>query len=100
MWTKWFSSSFEWYLLGFLGQLFFSARFIFQWIASEIAKRPVLPRNFWYLSLGGGAALLVYAIHRKDPVFAVGQGAGLLVYVRNLMLERGSGARGAAATGS
>jgi lipid-A-disaccharide synthase-like uncharacterized protein len=36
----------------------------------------------------GGIALLVYAIHRKDPVFAIGQGAGLLIYARNLVLTR------------
>ncbi|HEX6177982.1 MAG TPA: lipid-A-disaccharide synthase N-terminal domain-containing protein [Thermoanaerobaculia bacterium] len=34
----------------------------------------------------------MYAIHRQDPVFIIGQSAGLIVYVRNLMLiyrERG-----------
>ena len=30
--------------------------------------------------------LLSYAIHRRDPVIIVGQGMGLFVYVRNLML--------------
>jgi lipid-A-disaccharide synthase-like uncharacterized protein len=30
--------------------------------------------------------LLVYAIYREDPVFIVGQAAGLLIYVRNLLL--------------
>jgi lipid-A-disaccharide synthase-like uncharacterized protein len=42
------------------------------------------------LSLVGGVALLAYAIHRHDPVFALGQGAGLVVYFRNLMLEHGA----------
>jgi lipid-A-disaccharide synthase-like uncharacterized protein len=28
--------------------------------------------------------LLAYAIHRVDPVFILGQGAGLFVYARNL----------------
>lgn len=28
--------------------------------------------------------LLSYAIYRRDPVFIVGQGAGLLIYLRNL----------------
>jgi len=85
--NNWFSSPLEWYVLGFVGQLFFSSRFLVQWIASEVARKPVLPRAFWFLSIGGGVALLVYAIHRHDPVFALGQGAGLLVYGRNLMLE-------------
>ena len=99
MLSKWFTSPTEWYVLGFLGQLLFSSRFLVQWIASEIAKRPVFPRNFWYLSLAGGLALFFYAIHRHDPVFAIGQGVGVLVYVRNLMLERGSEARAPAPTG-
>jgi len=30
--------------------------------------------------------LLAYAIHRRDPVFIVGQAAGLLIYLRNLWL--------------
>jgi lipid-A-disaccharide synthase-like uncharacterized protein len=41
---------------------------------------------FWWLSLMGGTTLLVYAIHRRDPVFVVGQSLGLLVYARNLLL--------------
>jgi len=32
--------------------------------------------------------LLAYAILREDPVFIIGQGMGLFVYVRNLMLIR------------
>jgi len=77
-----------WYTIGFLGQATFGSRFFVQWIASERARRVLVPRLFWYLSLLGGAALLAYAIHRRDPVFAVGQGLGLLVYARNLVLER------------
>jgi lipid-A-disaccharide synthase-like uncharacterized protein len=42
--------------------------------------------GFWYLSLCGGIVTAIYAIHRRDPVFIIGQSAGLLVYVRNLML--------------
>ena len=28
--------------------------------------------------------LLAYAIHRRDPVFIIGQGTGLFIYFRNL----------------
>jgi lipid-A-disaccharide synthase-like uncharacterized protein len=41
---------------------------------------------FWLVSLGGGIMLTAYAIHRHDIVFTVGQGSGIIVYVRNLML--------------
>lgn len=84
---RWFSSAPIWYVVGLAGQILFGSRFFVQWVASEWAKRPVLPRGFWYLSLAGGCALFVYALHQKDPVFAIGQGAGLLVYARNLMLD-------------
>ena len=75
-----------WILVGFAGQALFSARFIIQWLASERARRSVVPKAFWYFSLAGSAVLLAYAIHRADPVFIVGQGAGLFIYLRNLYL--------------
>jgi len=73
---------------GFVGQALFSARFIVQWLVSENRRESVVPTAFWYLSLAGGATLLVYAVLRHDPVFTLGQAAGLVVYVRNLMLIR------------
>jgi len=75
-----------WLGVGLLGQAFFSARFLVQWIASERRKRSVVPRAFWYFSVGGGLTLLAYAIYRRDPVFILGQSAGLFVYARNLWL--------------
>ena len=77
-----------WMAIGFVGQSFFSARFIVQWLASERVKRSIIPVAFWYFSLGGGLTLLAYAIHRKDPVFIAGQSAGIFVYLRNLYLLR------------
>ena len=73
-----------WLGVGFLGQAFFSARFLIQWIASERLRKSVVPRAFWYFSIGGGATLLLYALYRRDPVFILGQAAGLFVYARNL----------------
>ena len=75
-----------WVLLGFVAQLFFTMRFVVQWLASERAKRSVVPIAFWFFSLGGGALLFVYAIQRRDPVFIAGQGMGLFIYIRNLWL--------------
>ena len=76
-----------WMMLGVLGQALFSGRFLVQWLASERSGRSVLPVAFWYLSLLGGTALFIYAVHRADPIFIFGQGAGLLVYARNLYLH-------------
>jgi lipid-A-disaccharide synthase-like uncharacterized protein len=75
-----------WQIIGFLGQGLFFGRFFVQWIASERNKRSVIPNAFWFFSVGGGLVLLLYAVHRRDPVFIVGQGAGLLIYFRNLWL--------------
>lgn len=77
-----------WLSVGFLGQAFFSMRFLVQWIASERKKESVIPVSFWFFSIGGGLTLLIYAVYRLDPVFIIGQGAGLFVYLRNLFLIR------------
>ena len=64
-----------------------------QWIVSERMKRSVVPPMFWFLSIGGAVILGLYAIHRRDPVFILGQSVGLLVYTRNLYLLYGPPAR-------
>jgi lipid-A-disaccharide synthase-like uncharacterized protein len=73
-----------WVVLGFVAQAFFTMRFVVQWIASERARKSVMPVAFWFFSIGGGALLLVYALYRRDPVFIAGQALGLVVYVRNV----------------
>ena len=84
----WFTSPAGWTVVGFAGQVLFGSRFIVQWIASERRRRVVIPQLFWVLSAAGGFALFAYAWHKRDPVFAVGQGLGLLIYARNLVLHR------------
>lgn len=73
-----------WLGIGLFAQGMFSARFLVQWIASERVRRSIVPEAFWYFSFAGGAMLLAYAIHRREPVFALGQGFGLVVYARNI----------------
>ena len=75
-----------WLILGFTAQAVFTGRFLVQWIASEKAKQSVIPVLFWYFSLTGSTLLFIYAIYRQDPVFIIGQGSGLAIYVRNLAL--------------
>lgn len=76
-----------WLGIGFLGQTLFGMRFVVQWLSSERQRRSVMPLAFWYFSLAGGVTLLAYAIWRKDPVFIVGQGLGLAIYLRNLQFR-------------
>lgn len=77
----------QWKIFGLTFQALFMGRFLVQWLASEKAKRSVIPQAFWYLSLAGSSGLLLYAVaHLHDPVFAIGQGTGFVIYIRNLVL--------------
>ncbi len=80
------SEEVTWLIIGFLGQFFFSMRFIIQWIKSEKKKKSIIPMAFWYFSLLGGTTLLSYAIYRQDPVFILGQSLGIFIYARNIYL--------------
>lgn len=75
-----------WVIFGLFAQFLFMMRFLVQWIASERARKSIVPVSFWYFSLAGGITLLAYAIHRRDPVFIVGQSLGTIIYIRNLWL--------------
>jgi lipid-A-disaccharide synthase-like uncharacterized protein len=75
-----------WLLLGFCGQAVFSVRFIVQWIASERAGESVVPEVFWFISVTGSVLLLLYAVHKRDPVFILGQSSGIFIYLRNMHL--------------
>lgn len=73
-----------WIGIGLTGQFFFTMRFIIQWVATERSKKSVVPELFWYFSIAGALVLLSYAIHRRDPVFILGQSMGSFIYLRNL----------------
>ena len=75
-----------WTVLGFLAQGLFFGRFFIQWVVSERKGESTVPLAFWIFSVLGGTLLLIYAIHRRDPVFMFGQAGGLAIYLRNLML--------------
>lgn len=73
---------------GILGQIVFTLRFYIQWLDSESLKESVLTRRFWFISMTGSLMIISYAVFRYDPVLFLGQMAGLIVYVRNLMIYR------------
>lgn len=75
-----------WVLLGFAGQFMFTGRMLVQWIASERAKRSVVPPAFWWMSLCGSSLLIIYFWWRVDVVGILGQATGWIVYIRNLWL--------------
>lgn len=73
-------------MIGFLGQIFFTSRFLVQWIASERRKESFIPVAFWYLSIVGSLLLLAYAISIRAWPIILGQMFGVVVYSRNLVL--------------
>jgi len=75
-------------LWGVAGQITFTFRFVYQWIYSERKKESSLPLGFWLISILGSAMIISYAIYRVDPVLFIGQGFGILVYSRNIVLIR------------
>ena len=77
-----------WAGVGLVGQALFTARFFVQWVASERRKESVVPVAFWYFSLLGGTISFIYAIAIGSLPFSLGQGCGLLIYLRNLHLIR------------
>ena len=83
-WASVTTGELVWLAIGFTAQFMFTMRFLVQWISSERAKQSIVPETFWYFSFVGGLMLLIYAIHRMDPVFIVGQAAGLFIYSRNI----------------
>ena len=74
----------KWMLLvGIIGQSLFVMRWFVQLVASERAKRSVMPVLFWYLSFGGALLVLVYAVYAANLVLIIGQ-FGIVIYARNL----------------
>jgi lipid-A-disaccharide synthase-like uncharacterized protein len=59
-----------WKLIGLTGALMFGGRWLVQFIASRRARRPVIPRLFWYMSLVGSAMTLSYFLFsaKQDAV--------------------------------
>lgn len=72
--------------LGFLGQIFFTSRFLLQWIASERRKESYIPPIFWHLSVIGSIMLFAYSVSIMAWPIILGQAFGIIVYARNLVL--------------
>ncbi|MCD8318914.1 MAG: lipid-A-disaccharide synthase N-terminal domain-containing protein [Paraprevotella sp.] len=70
--------------IGFLAQVFFSARILVQWILSERAGKVLSPSLFWILSLAGAYLLCLYGWLRNDFSIVLGQFISYYVYLWNL----------------
>ncbi len=75
-----------WIAFGLIAQATFFGRWLIQWAASERRAESHMPDMFWWLSLLGASMMLIYFIGRREPVGALGQTVGWIVYSRNLYL--------------
>jgi len=74
-----------WKIVGLSGSIIFGLRFLIQWIASERARKSVIPFGFWECSAAGSFLLLAYfAIYRHDSVGVLQSILPLPIYLRNL----------------
>ena len=73
-----------WALFGIFGQCLFMMRLVTQLIATERAKKSIMPDTFWYFSFAGGVITFIYAVHKEDIVFMIAQGLGMVIYARNI----------------
>jgi lipid-A-disaccharide synthase-like uncharacterized protein len=80
-------------LVGWASQGCFFARMGLQWWLTRKANGSVVtPRLFWVLSMVGAVLGALYAwLKVGDVVFAAGYAATLVIYVRNLSLDRTPG---------
>ena len=75
-------------ILGFIGNVLFSTRFLVQWLASERRGESVIPVSFWYWSIAGSLMMCAYFVLRRDPVGILAYLPNSMIYIRNLMLIR------------
>jgi lipid-A-disaccharide synthase-like uncharacterized protein len=75
-----------WLAFGLSAQLFFTARFLVQWISSERAGKSIVPIAFWFFSMGGGLLTLIYGLEKREPIIVLGQALSMIVYIRNVIL--------------
>lgn len=75
------------FAIGFLAQLFFSARILYQWIVSEKARKVLSPPTFWVLSILGSYLLFIYGVLRNDFAIILGQFISYYIYLWNLNMQ-------------
>ena len=74
-------------ILGMVGYLLFTFRFVYQWYVSERLKMSKLPAGFFIISIIGSIMILIYGVYRKDIILIIGYLGGMTLYIRNLMIN-------------
>ncbi len=74
-----------WKVVGLSGSVVFGLQFLIQWLASERARKNVIPFGFWECSALGSLLMLSYfAIYQRDSVGVLSTAMPLPIYLRNL----------------
>jgi lipid-A-disaccharide synthase-like uncharacterized protein len=83
-----FGRSIPWLVVGFVGSLGWTARFVVQWWASERRGVAHLPEAFFVVGIVSAVLLTAYAVSQGDPVKTFAFGATTVPYARNVVLLR------------
>jgi lipid-A-disaccharide synthase-like uncharacterized protein len=78
------------YPLGLLPTIFFTLRFLIQWLQSEKAKRSIVTPLFWKLSLAGNVLQLLHYFVQIQYPFAMIQAGNAMISWRNICWMRSS----------
>lgn len=76
-----------WIWWGTVAQVFFTFRFVYQWMVSERKKTSELPLGFWIISATGSLMILAYGLYRTDPVLIAAHSVGIGLYARNIHIH-------------
>ena len=60
-----------WKVIGLAGASMFGSRWLVQFLASQRAGRPVIPRLFWYMSILGSLMTLSYFVFGKNDAVGI-----------------------------
>ena len=78
----------RWVMVALAAEVMFGLRFLVQWITSERKGKSCLPLSFWFLSILGSILAFIYAVHIRNFMVMLAVGLPLLIYVRNIQLQR------------
>lgn len=72
------------FVLGFISQVLFFTRTLFQWVQSERARKVVSPTIYWVLSIVASYLFFIYGWLRNDFSILLGQLISYYIYIWNL----------------
>ncbi|MBA3722082.1 MAG: lipid-A-disaccharide synthase N-terminal domain-containing protein [Parachlamydiaceae bacterium] len=78
------------YPLGFLSAFVFGARFILQWIQSEMQGKSIVTKTFWKLSIIGNISLVFHSILQSQFHICIIQACNAVISWRNFNLMQNS----------